>query len=67
MYVASLSKLIAPAVRLGYIVADSALIARASAVREILDRQGDIVLERAIAELIEDGELQRHARRARQI
>lgn len=67
VYVASLSKLIAPAVRLGYIVADSALIARASAVREILDRQGDIVLERAIAELIEDGELQRHARRARQI
>jgi GntR family transcriptional regulator / MocR family aminotransferase len=67
VYVASLSKLIAPAVRLGYIVADSALIARASAVREVLDRQGDIVLERAVAELIEDGELQRHARRARQI
>lgn len=67
VYVASLSKLLAPAVRLGYVIASPAIVARLRATRECLDRQGDVVLERAIAELIEDGELQRHARRARQI
>jgi GntR family transcriptional regulator/MocR family aminotransferase len=67
IYVGSLSKLIAPAFRVGYMVADAGFVRRASAVRELIDRQGDVVLERAIAELIEDGELQRHARRARRI
>ncbi|MCY1071402.1 PLP-dependent aminotransferase family protein [Nannocystis sp. RBIL2] len=67
VYVASLSKLLAPAVRLGYVIAAPAIVARLRATRESLDRQGDVVLERAIAELIEDGELQRHARRARQL
>jgi len=67
IYVGSLSKLIAPAVRIGYLVSDASFVQRACAVREVIDRQGDIVLERAVAELIEDGELQRHARRARQI
>ncbi|WAS95693.1 aminotransferase-like domain-containing protein [Nannocystis punicea] len=67
VYVASLSKLLAPAVRLGYVIAGAPIVARLRATRESLDRQGDVVLERAIAELIEDGELQRHARRARQI
>ncbi|MDC0668278.1 aminotransferase-like domain-containing protein [Nannocystis radixulma] len=67
VYIASLSKLLAPAVRLGYVITSRSIVARLQATRECLDRQGDVVLERAIAELIEDGELQRHARRARQI
>ncbi|HEX2674825.1 MAG TPA: PLP-dependent aminotransferase family protein, partial [Polyangiaceae bacterium] len=67
IYLGSFSKLIAPVFRVGYLVANAAFVKRASLVREIIDRQGDFVLERAIAELIEDGELQRHARRARRI
>ncbi|WP_394828123.1 PLP-dependent aminotransferase family protein [Pendulispora albinea] len=67
VYIASLSKLLAPAVRLGYVIASAAMVERLRATRECLDRQGDVVLERAVAELIEDGELQRHARRARQL
>jgi GntR family transcriptional regulator/MocR family aminotransferase len=35
--------------------------------REVVDRQGDQVTQSAVAELIEDGELQRHARRMRRI
>lgn len=67
IYIASLSKLIAPALRFGYVVASAEIVERLRATREILERRGDVVLERAIAELIEDGELQRHARRAREI
>jgi len=65
VYVASLSKLLAPAVRLGYVIASRDITSRLRATRECLDRQGNVVLERAIAELIEEGELQRHARKAR--
>ncbi|MET0286705.1 MAG: PLP-dependent aminotransferase family protein [Polyangiales bacterium] len=65
VYIASLSKLLAPAVRLGYAIASPSIVEALRATRAVLDRQGDVVLERAVAELIEDGELQRHARRAR--
>lgn len=35
--------------------------------REAIDRQGDLPLELALASLIDDGELRRHARHARRI
>lgn len=65
VYIASFSKVLAPAIRLGYVIACPHTVARLKETREQLDRQGDLVLERAIAELVEDGVLQRHVRRAR--
>lgn len=67
IYVASLSKLLAPALRIGYMIAPPNVVRDAAAVRAVLDRQGDVVLERAVADMIEDGELGRHARRARKV
>jgi GntR family transcriptional regulator/MocR family aminotransferase len=40
-------------------------VAALAALRGHVDRQGDQVVEHAVAELLEDGEVQRHARRAR--
>jgi len=67
VYIGSLSKLLAPGLRLGYAVASSKIVARMANVREAIDRQGDVPLEHAVASLILDGELRRHGRKSRQI
>ncbi len=65
VYLGTLSKVLAPALRIGYLVAPPAVAQRVTGFRTITDGQGDPVTESAVAELIEDGELQRHARRVR--
>lgn len=67
VYVGSLSKLLVPEVRIGYAIAAPKLIERMASVRQAIDRQGDLPLENAVATLIGEGELRRHARKSRQI
>jgi GntR family transcriptional regulator / MocR family aminotransferase len=66
-YVGTFSKILAPGVRLGFVAAPEALIATLRVRRSLVDRQGDHVLEAAVAELIEDGILPRHVRRMRRV
>jgi GntR family transcriptional regulator/MocR family aminotransferase len=67
VYIGTLSKILAPGLRLGYIVAPPAVLRNVIAIRSVLDIQGDLATEAAVATLIEDGELQRHVARVRRV
>ncbi len=67
VYIGTLAKVIAPGVRLGYVVAAEPLLESMARYRSVIDRQGDHVVECAVAQMLEQGEIQRHARKARRI
>jgi GntR family transcriptional regulator/MocR family aminotransferase len=67
VYIGTLSKILAAGLRIGYIVAPQPLLRSAAAIRSLLDIQGDLPTEAAIAALIDQGELQRHVARVRRI
>lgn len=67
IYVGSLSKLLLPALRIGYIAAPKPFIDAAAHTVALTDAMGNTVTEDAVADLIESGEVRRHARKVFQI
>ncbi len=64
IYIGSITKTFAPALRIGFMTGPSNFIHSATALRELIDRQGDTILEEAFATLFNQGEMNRYYRKA---
>lgn len=64
LYSGSFTKTISPAFRVGYLVGPENVIQHLAKLRRIIDRQGDTLLENAMAELLHLGVIQRHIRKS---
>lgn len=64
IYCGSFSKSFSPAFRMGYLVAPANVIDHLARVRTMIDRQGDHIMDSAMAELLHTGIIQRYLRKA---
>ena len=67
VYIGTLTKSLAPAIRFGFIVAPSAFIRTATHLRKAIDSQGDSLIENAIADLYKGGVISRHIKKSLKI
>lgn len=64
VYIGTMSKIVAPALRIGYLATSRELIKKVGQLRRIIDTQGDNMMEQAVLQLINEGHIKRHLRRA---
>lgn len=65
IYAGTLSKLLFPGLRLGYVVAPRPLVDAFRAAKWLTDRHTPLLQQEAVATLLREGELDRHLRRSR--
>jgi GntR family transcriptional regulator/MocR family aminotransferase len=64
IYIGSITKTFAPALRIGFLIASQPFVEAATSLRHMIDKQGDSLLEEAFSALFENGEMERHFRKS---
>ena len=67
VYIGTLSKTIGPAIRTGYIIAPVNVILELARIRQLIDTQGDPIMELTLAEMFTEGNIKRHMKKAVQV
>ena len=64
IYIGSVTKSIAPPIRIGYLIGPANFIEQAAQLRRMIDVRGDSLLEEALASLFRGGDMQKHLKRS---
>ncbi|MBT2619558.1 PLP-dependent aminotransferase family protein [Chryseobacterium sp. ISL-6] len=65
VYIGTMSKVVAPALRIGYLATkNQTLLQKIGELRKIIDVQGDVIMEQAVLQLIKDGAVKKHIKKA---
>jgi GntR family transcriptional regulator/MocR family aminotransferase len=64
IYIGTMSKIVSPALRIGYLASSPAFLEKVGQLRKIIDVQNDNIMAQAILQLINDGHIKRHLKRA---
>jgi GntR family transcriptional regulator/MocR family aminotransferase len=64
IYIGSISKTFAPAVRIGFMIGPKNFLRAAAGLRRVMEKQGDTLLEEGLASLFESGEMGSHFRKS---
>jgi len=64
IYVGSFGKTLAPGFRTGFVIAPENLMYEMRKYLGIIDREGDIMMEQVLGELIDEGEIHRHLKKS---
>lgn len=65
IYIGTMSKVVAPALRIGYLATKNhALLNKIGELRKIIDVQGDVIMEQAVLQLIKEGAVKKHIKKA---
>jgi GntR family transcriptional regulator / MocR family aminotransferase len=67
IYIGTFSKIIAPSIRLGYVVAPQNFISILAQHKFMIELQGDNLLEEAMCELLKNGTVERHLKKIKSI
>jgi GntR family transcriptional regulator/MocR family aminotransferase len=67
IYVGSFCKTIAPGIRIGFMIAPQNFLSQAVRLRKLIDRQGEQLLEEAMANLLKNGDIGRHLKKANKL
>ncbi|MFC3157637.1 PLP-dependent aminotransferase family protein [Chryseobacterium arachidis] len=67
IYIGSLTKVLGTPFRLGYMISTTEFLEEANKMRRMIDIRGDVIIEEAAANLINNGDLTRHIQRSNKI
>ncbi|MBO9565895.1 MAG: PLP-dependent aminotransferase family protein [Niastella sp.] len=67
IYIGSVTKVLTPSLRIGFMVAPENFIKQAANLRRLIDLRGDNLMETAIATLIRNGDIGRHTKKSNKV